>query len=216
MELVRRRFLYLAGAAIATPALSLTPALTLLIIRHAEKPYGSWPGPGLTPDGSDDKKSLVIRGWERAGAWAALFGSGLGGDDYPKPAAIYAADPNAATGDEPSQRPYETIAPLAARLGLTPVTTYAVGQEQQLVAEITALSGVVLVCWEHKAIANAMLPAIAGAQPIAGMPKKWDGTRFDVALRFDRIGPAAPWSFRQLSPRLLSGNSSAPVDMKAP
>ena len=183
------RFLYLAGAAIATPALWLTPALTLLIIRHAEKPDGSWPGPGLTPDGSEDK-SLVIRGWERAGAWAVLFGAGLGGDDYPRPTAIYAADPNATTGDEPSQRPHETIAPLAARLGLTPVTTYGVGQEPQLVAEITALSGVALICWEHKAIANAMLPAIAGGQPIAGMPKKWDGTRFDVVLR--SIGAAPP------------------------
>jgi hypothetical protein len=36
--------------------------LTILIIRHAEKPDESWPGPGLTPDGSADKKSLVIRG----------------------------------------------------------------------------------------------------------------------------------------------------------
>ncbi len=210
MELVRRRFLYLAGAAIATPALSLTSALTLLIIRHAEKPEGSWPGPGLTPDGLDDKKSLVIRGWERAGSWAALFGAGLGGNDFPQPAAIYAADPNA-TGEEPSQRPYETITPLAARLGLTPVTTYAVGQEQELVSEIAALSGVVLVCWEHKAIAAAMLPAIAGTQHIKGMPHKWDGTRFDVVLRFDRSGPTAPWFFRQLFPRLLSGDSSTPM-----
>ena len=80
-------------------------ALTILIIRHAEKPGESWPGSGLTPDGIIDKKSLVIRGWQRAGSWSALFGAGLGGLDYPAPSVIYAADPNATPGDEPSSVP---------------------------------------------------------------------------------------------------------------
>jgi hypothetical protein len=56
-------------------------ALSIMIIRHAEKPGESWPGPGLTPAGDVEKKSLVIRG-----------------GDYPQPAVIYAADPNATTG----------------------------------------------------------------------------------------------------------------------
>jgi hypothetical protein len=53
--------------------------LTLLIIRHAEKPKEQgdkpnefWPGPGFTDKGEEDDKSLVIRGWQRAGAWAAF------------------------------------------------------------------------------------------------------------------------------------------------
>jgi hypothetical protein len=211
MELVRREFLCLAGAAVSTPVIAREAALTILIIRHAEKPEESWPGPGLTQDGSVDKKSLVIRGWERAGSWSALFGSGLANDDFPRPAVIYAADPKAISGDEPSQRPYETIIPLKERLGLTPVTAYAAGQETELVAEITSLTGVVLVCWEHKAIASTILPAIAGGQHLPGLPKKWDGTRFDVVLRFDRSAPSAPWSFRQLFPRLLSGDSNTPM-----
>ena len=77
-------------------------ALTILIIRHAEKPGKSWPGPGLTAEGADDKKSLVVRGWQRAGSWSALFGAGLGGGDFPQPAVIYAANPTAQAGDEPS------------------------------------------------------------------------------------------------------------------
>src|SRR5207253_6434565 len=81
-------------------------ALTIFIIRHAEKPGESWPGPGLTPTGVTDKKSLVIRGWQRAGSWAALFGGGFNSLDYPRPSVIYAADPNAIGGDEPSQRPF--------------------------------------------------------------------------------------------------------------
>jgi hypothetical protein len=70
-------------------------ALTLMIIRHAEKPKEEWPGPGLTIEGSPDGKSLVIRGWQRAGGWSALFGAGLGGTDFPRPDVFYAADPAA-------------------------------------------------------------------------------------------------------------------------
>jgi hypothetical protein len=186
-------------------------ALTILIIRHAEKPGESWPGPGFTPDGIADKKSLVIRGWQRAGSWSALFGASLGGDAFPQPAAIYAADPSSTAGDNPSQRPFETVAPLASRLTLKPITKYAVGQESDLVAEIVGVTGVVLVCWEHRAIASAILPAIAHGQDLHGMPSKWDGTRFDVVLRFDRSAPGAPWSFRQLFPRLLSADSDTPM-----
>jgi len=186
-------------------------ALTILIIRHAEKPEESWPGPGLTPEGLADKKSLVIRGWQRGGSWAALFGAGLGGDVFPQPAAIYAANPNETTGADPSRRPFETITPLASRLTLIPNLTYALGRESDLVAEIVDLTGVVLVCWEHKAIAGAILPAIADGQAVQGMPNTWDGTRFDVVLRFDRSAPGAPWSFRQLFPRLLSGDSDTPM-----
>jgi hypothetical protein len=186
-------------------------ALTILIIRHAEKPDESWPGPGLTAEGADDKKSLVVRGWQRAGSWSALFGAGLGGDDFPQPAIIYAANPTAQAGDEPSQRPFETISPLATRLNLTPVVKFGLGQESSLVAELVGLTGVALVSWEHKAIAAAILPAIAHGQAIAGMPHKWDGTRFDVVLRFDRSAEGAPWAFRQLFPRLLSGDTDTPM-----
>ena len=36
------------------------PALTLFIIRHAEKPgKGTWPGPGSTFDGTADDKSMA-------------------------------------------------------------------------------------------------------------------------------------------------------------
>jgi hypothetical protein len=51
------------------------------------------------------------RGWQRAGSWSALLGAGLGGSDFPRPALIYAANPEGPAGDEPSQRPFETIVP---------------------------------------------------------------------------------------------------------
>jgi hypothetical protein len=91
--------------------------VTILIIRHAEKHGEIWPGPGLTREGKEDDKSLVIRGWERAGAWAALFGALLGAEAYPRPSAIYAANPEAVSLDETSQRPFQTVIPLSERLG---------------------------------------------------------------------------------------------------
>jgi hypothetical protein len=44
------------------------------------------------------------------------------------------------------------------------------------------------------------------------MPRKSDATRFDVVLRFDRAESGAAWSFRQLFPRLLPGDSDTPMD----
>jgi hypothetical protein len=84
----------------------------------------------------------VLRGWERAGAWAVLFGTSLGAESYPKPSAIYAANPEAVFLDETSKRPFQTVIPLSERLGITPITSYSVGQEVQLVSEVLHSSGV--------------------------------------------------------------------------
>jgi hypothetical protein len=186
-------------------------ALTVMFIRHAEKPGGSFPGDGTTFEGTIDDKSLVIRGWQRAGAWAALFGSDLCSADYPRPNVIYAAKPEPVTKKAKfSHRPFETATPLAERLQLPLRAEYGVSQEHELVDDIRKLTGVVIVFWEHKAIVTDLIPALKGNQSIPGVPTKWDSERFDVVLRFDRAMPDAPWSFRQLSPRLMSGDSDAP------
>ncbi|HMK90571.1 MAG TPA: histidine phosphatase family protein [Methylocystis sp.] len=190
--------------------------LTILIIRHAEKPGEAWPGPGYDGEGVEDKKSLVIRGWQRAGAWAAQFGAGLGGADYPQPGAIYAARPETDDeGPEPSARPYETIIPLSARLKLDPNVDFAKTQGKELAARLIQAMGVVLVSWEHKAIVEDLLPALVGDQHIDGLPTEWKEDRFDAVLRLDRPAPDARWSFRQLSPQLLSGDSNRPVDKRS-
>ena len=88
---------------------------------------------------------------------------------------------------------------------------FAVGEEDALVAELRQQTGVVLVSWEHKAICGAIVPAVAQGQVFPNAPAKWHGDRFDVVLRLDRALPDAPWSFRQLFPRLLSGDSDTPM-----
>lgn len=116
-------------------------ALTVMFIRHAEKPGGSFPG-----DGTTDDKSLVIRGWQRAGAWAALFGSDLCSADYPRPNVIYASKPEPVFKKAKfSHRPFETATPSAERLQLPLRADYGVSQEHELVDEIRKLTGVGIV-----------------------------------------------------------------------
>jgi hypothetical protein len=186
--------------------------LVLFLIRHAEKPGEAWPGHGFTEQGEEDSKSLVLRGWQRAGAWAALFAAGSG-PDYPRPDYLYAAKPG--EGDDPdhgpSRRPAETLQPLADRMvGVGLKTEYAQGQEAELAAELLTLSGIVLVSWEHKAIVEALVPRLPVAD--GSPPTQWPGDRFDVVLRFDRPAGAEAFTYRMLFPRLLSGDSDQGFD----
>ena len=45
----------------------------IMIIRHAEKPPDSGGPFGVTAGGEKDAESLIIQGWQRAGALACLF-----------------------------------------------------------------------------------------------------------------------------------------------
>ena len=197
-------------------------ALTLYIIRHAEKPDKTLPdlGPGLTHKGTEDPESLVIAGWQRAGAWTALFGAGFGGSDYAKPQAVYAADPDSPKDPDPadtkdkdkvSHRPYETVLSLAKQVGLDkPNIGFGKGDEQGLVDALVKLSGVVLVAWEHKAIIADILPKLT-VKNKGDLPTRWSGKRFDVVLRFDSADGGQSFTFKELYPCLMPGDSSKPL-----
>ncbi len=150
------------------------PPTKIMIIRHAEKPpnkpnnTGPW---DVLADGqSGSGKSLIVQGWQRAGALNAFFipyqvspaNSAIATPDY-----IYAATP-----DGESQRPWETVTPLADRLKYamnTPQfnTDFAIGGgEVQMVQSVLSLSGTVLICWEHKNIMPNIMQAINNAIPI--------------------------------------------------
>jgi hypothetical protein len=191
-------------------------ALTLYLIRHGEKPDEKLPalGPGLTDHGEPNKKSLVIRGWQRAGSWAALFGSSFGGADYLIPQTIFAADPDQTGSDDDdkvSKRPWETAKPLAEKCkpAARIVKNIGKGSERELVKQALASSGVALICWEHQAIMDNILPLIpvtSGARPEA-----WPSDRFDVVLRLVRGDDETGFAITQLFPQLLQGDSDMPL-----
>lgn len=132
------------------------PPSKIMIIRHAEKPpdppntKGPWdvqlngkPGGG---------KSLIVPGWQRAGALNAFFAPYKSTPASPgmvTPHHIYAASPKSTE----TQRPWETVTPLAAWLkykqGSRFNVSYKIGDEKKLVKSVLKHSSPVLICWEH-------------------------------------------------------------------
>jgi hypothetical protein len=187
---------------------------TILIVRHGEKPEPGGAN-GVDVRGVFDDKSLTATGWQRAGAWAELFAPSLGNASMlPKPTAIYASagathkEIAAGTGGSKSRRPLETVAPLAAKLGIDVNEGFSKGREADLAAAISALDGVTLVCWQHEdivAIANAIAPNARG------IPAAWPGDWFNAMFRLDRSDAAPAWEFRQVVPVMLPGDRADPI-----
>jgi hypothetical protein len=191
-------------------------AQTLIVIRHAEKPNVQQRVLGVTLQGGIDRHSLSLRGWQRAGALAVLFGPEGGRSDYPTPAFVFAGNPNAIPNNKSlmvhiSKRPHQTIVPLCDRLKMQPFISFGVGDEVAMINMAQEKRGVVLICWDHTRIVEALLPEIAKGQSIPSLPMKWANSRYDVMLRFDRPQKGAPWTYRQLFPKLLAGDSSRPL-----
>ena len=177
---------------------------TIMLIRHAEKPGQDWPGPGLTEHGAEDAAGLVVRGWQRAGALAALLAAPRG--PLRRPQRIFAAHPDKPDGRR-SLRPLQTVQPLAARLGLTPDTRFTRGEEEPLAAAAAAAGGAVLVSWQHEGL-PALGAALAGAD--AALPRSWPHRCYDRIWLLRRAAAGAPWSFDDLPQALLAGDATAP------
>ena len=180
------------------------PADQIIVIRHAQKPTRNPKHRGIQEDGTADPESLTVRGWQHAGALAAVF-AGPGADVadplVPRPDVIFAAGSGKkkvrvggkeVTVGSRSRRPLQTVTPLAAALALDPVTTHTKGEEHALVADALARPGTVLICWQHQEI-----PLIGNL--IVGdrttVPQSWPEDRYDLIWVFDRAGET--WSFRQ-------------------
>jgi hypothetical protein len=149
------------------------PPPKIMIIRHAEKPpnppnkSGPW---DVQEDGqSGGGKSLIVTGWQRAGALNAFFAPYKSTPANPgivTPHHIYAANPKGET-----QRPWETVTPLAAWLGYKEGssqfdTSYSIGDEKDLVKSVLGHSSPVLICWEHDHIMPDMVGDINKKYPI--------------------------------------------------
>jgi hypothetical protein len=191
------------------------PADQVIVIRHAEKPTARPKRHGVREDGTSDKESLSVRGWQHAGSLAAVF-TGAAEGVLGRPNHIFAAgvgkkrvkspDGKTRTVGSHSRRPLETVTPMAARLGLTPVTAHSKGEEAPLVKDALSRPGTVLICWQHEDI-----PAIGNL--IMGdtktVPQSWPEDRYDLIWIFERKGRG--WTFRHLfHPRLGTGGAASP------
>jgi hypothetical protein len=178
----------------------------VLIIRHAEK------------TGDKDDVHLSRQGKERAEALAQLLvASRDRPGPFPTPDFIFAASHH-----KDSQRPLETVTPLARTLKLSINDRYesklpaAAGKEdkekpakkegmQELRDEIFGSSKyfgkTILVAWRHSTI-----PELAKTLKARQVPEKWEDKVFDRVwqITYDDQGNA---TFRDLPQRLLPGDA---------
>jgi hypothetical protein len=193
-------------------------ATKVMIIRHAEKPPASNNPAGVLLDGTQDPEALIVQGWQRAGAIAAMFAPErlLQSSDLATPQTIIASWTSDTKG---SQRPEETITPLALRLGITP-QTFPRASITQAVEAALAATGTVLIGWQHEdiptiatTIANLTELTVNPTPPSTWPPPKWPGTRFDLVWVFDLVtaNQTSTWTFTQVPQLLLAGDSSTVI-----
>ena len=180
----------------------------IMLIRHAEKP-GDLPPPfGVDETGQQNKEELAVRGWQRAGAVAALFAPGTAASRNPllaTPQTVYATRQEHHAN---SLRPQHTVGPLAAVLGIAPKLDFTVGDEAALASAAQSAAGPVLICWHHERIPD-IANAILGNSTTC--PQHWPDDRFDVVWVFDRTPGQAGWQFSQVPQQLLAGDRPDPI-----
>jgi broad specificity phosphatase PhoE len=171
----------------------------ILIIRHAEK------------TGDKDDIHLAKQGKERAEVLDQLFvASKERTDSFPTPDFIFAA-----TAHKDSQRPVETVTPLAKKLKLTindkfdnklpkegkEKTPGAAELRDELFNTPKYYGKTILISWRH-----STLPQLATTLKAEKVPEKWDDNVFDRVwqINYDNEGKA---TFRDRPQRLLPKDS---------
>ncbi|HYL99200.1 MAG TPA: hypothetical protein VEZ90_09615 [Blastocatellia bacterium] len=183
-------------------------ATKIMIIRHAEKPAASGAPYGVTSNGDHDAESLIVMGWQRAGALVPFFHPAEGplqNTEIATPARLFAAG---VANHSESKRPEETITPLAERLGLKIDTSYIKGQDKDVAHAAMACTGVALICWEHQEI-----PKIAShiLKDTGITVPSWPGDRFDVVWIFDLNSSTGLYGFTQVPQQLLAGDTDTVI-----
>lgn len=194
------------GACAPSPAangqlsVSAAPGTLIMVIRHGEKPAGGNAAAGIDPAGNPDQHSLTPVGWNRARALVGLFDPKQGSprSGLARPTVIYASG---GTGGEGS-RPRETVQPLAADLHIRENTSFAKGQETELIRQAASQPGPTLISWQHGEI-----PAIAAAfgTVTPTPPASWPDDRFDMVWTFTATDHG--WAFAQVPEMVLPGDN---------
>lgn len=159
----------------------------VMIIRHAEKPRQG--------------THLNLKGQERAASLAPFFIGNEKLNHKGAPVAIYA---RAATSENPSLRPIETVAPLAKSLGISILSGYGgrdlVPMTREILSNPDYDNKLVLICWDHHGI-----PAIARLLGGNQAPEKWYKSVFDRIWILTFKGHEV--EFEDMPERLLFGDS---------
>lgn len=162
----------------------------VILIRHGEKPAQG--------------AHLNERGRQRAKALVSFFTTRSEVLRFGTPVAIYAMNPGVDSDD--SDRPIETVQPLAEALGLPvlhPLTRMEIEPLVQEIKSNPSYNGkMVLICWEHK-----MIPAIANLFGADDAPHKWHGGTFDRAWVIDLDPQGQEVRFQDFPEQLLAGDS---------
>ncbi len=160
-----------------------------MFVRHGEKPAHGSPPHGVNHHGEPDEHSLSVRGWTRAGALAGLFAYAPA-KSHPhivQPGRIFATK---STHEAKSKREKYTAAPVAERLNVDVVDSYAHGDEKDLANQVLGQSEPTLIVWHH-----GTLSKLVRHFPIANMddvPKHWPEERFDLIWVLVRQPGAEP------------------------
>jgi hypothetical protein len=164
--------------------------VTVLIVRHAEKPVQ---GRGLSPQGE-----------QRAAAYASYFDPlRLDGQALLPQRLIATRDSQA------SARPRLTLTPLAARLQLPIEQPWADDQVDALVTSLRTqnAAAVVLIAWHHGHI-DKLIDAFGGKAKALQGRKTWPGDvcNWLVVLRFDHHGKLSEAHSQLVREQLLPGD----------
>jgi hypothetical protein len=203
------------------------PATKIMLIRHAERPSDDGKVKGVTADGEQDPKELVVRGWQRSGALVRLFAPRNGkfvDSRLAQPKTIFAAAAGDEDGksdkpgksdkqgkdDEPSKslRPQHTVLALADALNLSLDLRFPKGKEPDLAEAAVKADGPVLIAWQHEAIPD-IVNMIVGNKTTC--PQKWHGSRYDLVWVLDRRTSGPGWDFAQVPQVLLAGDSEKEI-----
>jgi broad specificity phosphatase PhoE len=179
-----------------------------MLLRHAEKPLGEDPPHGVTIDGTQDPESLTPRGWQRAGALVGLFvpdPSDTRSPRLPTPTHLFASQVGPQSS---SERPRETLLPLAERLGLAVDRRFRKQELAALAQAVEGIDGIVLIAWEHH-----LIPSLATmlAGDVSKVPQVWPDDRYDVVWVVDDVGPGEGRVLRQVPEMLLAGDQPLPI-----
>jgi hypothetical protein len=181
-------------------------ATKIMIIRHAEKPPKTPPPNGVDINGKKEADSLIVQGWQRAGALVVLFAPARGPLQDSKlatPQFLFASSTSAPEGN----RPEETITPLMEKLDLVANFEHKNTDLSGVANAAMNCHGIVLISWPH-----GKIPALARHIPLSKknknpIPKKWPGARFDIVFVFDRDDSNGKYIFTQVPQLLLAGDS---------